>query len=81
MLSKFETKREDSTPRRLFLQDYKVLFLIIGVPCFSEIFGTFDTIYRDLCSKGIGVEIFHAPVITPDKEDKLQQSIVLRICY
>ena len=46
-------------------------FLGKGETSFSEIHGTCDTIYRDLHSKGIEAEVFHAPVTTPEKEDKL----------
>ena len=54
-------------------------FLDKGETCFSEICGTCDIIYRDLRSKGIGVEVCHAPIITPEEEDKLWQSGVLSI--
>ena len=33
-----------------------------GETCFSEICGTCDTVYRDLCSKGIGAEVCHTLV-------------------
>ena len=47
--------------------------------CFQEICGTCDTVCREFCSKRIGVEVFDAPVITPDEEDKQWLSSVLSI--
>ena len=38
-----------------------------------------DTVHRELCSKLIGVEVFDAPVITPEEEDKLWLSSVLSL--
>ena len=38
-----------------------------------------DTVSRELCSKLIGVEVFDAPVITPEEEDKLWLSSVLSL--
>ena len=70
-----------------FLQDYKGLPRILALPRFfkrvkhvsAKFCGTCDTIYKDLRSKGIGAEVCHAPVITPEEEDKLWQSSVLTL--
>ena len=56
------------------------MFLDKGETYFSEICGTYDTVYRDLHSKEIEEEICHRPVITPE-EDKLWQSSVLSVDY
>ena len=45
----------------------------------TSIRGTCDTVSRELCSKQIGVEVFDAPVITPEEEDKLWLSSVLSL--
>lgn len=56
------------------LQDYKGaclprLLALQSFPCFCEIRGTYDTVYRDLHSKGIGTKVCHTPVTTPEEED------------
>ena len=43
-------------------------FLDKSDTCFKGIRGTCDTIYRELRSQGIGVEVCHAPVITPEEK-------------
>ena len=70
MLLKFE--RENLTPQDIhqILLDYKGTYILAKNPstskfvdsaeaCFWEIHGNCNTIYRDLCSKGIGVEVCH----------------------
>ncbi len=54
-------------------------FLNKAETCFREIRGTCDSVYRDLRSKGIGAEVRHAPLITPEEEEKLWVSGVLSI--
>ena len=36
--------------------------------CFRDIHGTCDTVY--LHSQGIGAEVHHTPIVTPDEEEK-----------
>ena len=47
--------------------------------CFRDIRGTCDTVYRDLRSQGIGAEVRHAPIITPNEEEKLWLTEVFNI--
>ena len=47
--------------------------------CFREIRGTCDTVYRDLCSKGVGAEVHHTPIFTAEEEAKLWQLEILTI--
>ena len=47
--------------------------------CFRDIRGTCDTVYRDLRSQGIGAKVRHAPIITPDEEEKLWLTEVFNI--
>ena len=54
-------------------------FLDKSETCFQEIHGTCNTVYKELHSQGIGVEVCHTPVIPPEEEDKLWLSGVLSI--
>lgn len=53
------TKVHACLPRLLALQSF---------PCFCEIRGTYDTVYRDLRSRGIGTKVCHTPVTTPEED-------------
>ena len=49
--------------------------------CFRELCGTCDNVYRDLHAKGIGTEVRHAPVITPEEEEALwMPSVLAMLC-
>ena len=45
-------------------------FLNRSESAFRDIHGTCDSVYRDLHSKGIGTEVKHASLITPEEEEK-----------
>ena len=46
-------------------------FLNRSESAFRDIHGICDSVYRDLHSKGIGTEVKHASLITPEEEEKL----------
>ena len=54
-------------------------FLNKDEPCCRELRGTCNNVYRDLRAKGIGIEVGHAPVITPEEEEALWMSSVLNV--
>ena len=56
-------------------------FLDENEPCFRELRGTCDNDHRDHCAKGIGSEVRHAPVTTPEEEEALWMSLVLNVVY
>ena len=39
-------------------------------PRFSDFRSTVDTVFRQLCSEGVGIEVRHAPIVTADKEEE-----------
>ena len=54
-------------------------FLNKSDPTFRDINRTCDSVYRDLHSKGIGTEVKHASLITPEEEGKLWTAEVFLI--
>ena len=48
-------------------------------PRFIEFRSAVDNVFRKLRSEGVGTEVRHAPLVTPDEEDKLWESGVLNI--
>ena len=54
-------------------------FLNRSESAFRDIHGTCDSVYRDLHSKGIGTEVKHASLITPEEEEKLWTTEILSV--
>ena len=46
---------------------------------FRDIHGTCDSVYRDLHSKGIGMEVKHGSLITPEEEEKQWTTEILSV--
>ena len=47
--------------------------------CFAELTGTCESVTRQLCEQGVGANVKHAEIITPEEEEQLWNSGVVGI--